>query len=180
MLTLSQNLLEISSFILHTSSDMCLLVNWQKSLLSFYGYISIFCIYICIFGTDNVFSFVGLLICFSATFLIFALLVANLPFCINKVHLIWVEQHSHAEPATLVAPHWFLEQAGNTGVHITRSNSPYLSLVAYAICGIMNGMSTNCVQNVDELKKRLLVVWYSMKYMIDSALITGTAFHKVV
>ena len=52
----------------------------------------------------------------------------------------------HTELATLSG-------GGNTGVHITRLNSPDLSLVAYTICGIMNGMSTSCVKNVNELKK---------------------------
>ena len=37
-----------------------------------------------------------------------------------------------------------------------------------------------CVQNVDELKKRMLVVWYCMEHVVDHAVITSIAFHKVV
>ena len=36
------------------------------------------------------------------------------------------------------------------------------------------------VQNVDELKKRLLVVWYDMELIVDSAVITSGSFQKVV
>jgi len=36
------------------------------------------------------------------------------------------------------------------------------------------------LQNVNELKKRLLVAWYSMEHIIDSAVIMSDAFHKVV
>jgi len=37
-----------------------------------------------------------------------------------------------------------------------------------------------CVQNVDELKQCLLVVWYGMEHIIDSAVIMSDSFHKVV
>jgi len=71
---------------------------------------------------------------------------------------------------------------GNTGVFITTSNSPDLSLVAYTICGVINSMHTRyqlCVQNVNKLK-RLLDVRYGMEHIMDSAVITNGAFHKRV
>jgi len=45
-----------------------------------------------------------------------------------------------------MSPWWCLVSgAGNTGIYVSRSNSPDLSPVAYTICGIMRGMSATCV-----------------------------------
>ena len=46
----------------------------------------------------------------------------------------------------------------NTGVHIARSNSPDLSLVAYTTCGIINNMSTSCVFKTEEASAGRLVL----------------------
>jgi len=37
-----------------------------------------------------------------------------------------------------------------------------------------------CVQNVDDLKNRLKVIWYNMERIIESAVIMSAAFYKVV
>jgi len=47
-----------------------------------------FCISICILCTDDVFSFCNFFTTVNYTVLMFALLVANWPFCINKFDLI--------------------------------------------------------------------------------------------
>ena len=70
----------------------------------------------------------------------------------------------------------------NSQVHITRSNSPDLSLMEYTICAIMNGMSTSmCVQNVAEVKTEASAGRSGLQHGThDNAVITIAAFHTIV
>ena len=53
-------------------------------------------------------------------------------------------------------------------------------LMAYTTRANVNSVYRLCVENVSELKKRLLVVWYGMELIINRAVITSSPFHKVV
>ena len=68
-------------------------------------------------------------------------------------------QHSH----TNNPQQCLVSGSGNTRVHITRSNNPDLSLVAYTICGISQKHVYKLrVQNVDKLKQCKLDVLLSI------------------
>jgi len=88
----------------------------------------------------------------------------------GKILYLWAGHRLPTQYSCTLSRFW-VSAAATTRVYITASDNSYLNLVS---CYQLR------VQNVNELKNRLLVVWYGMEVIVDSAVITSGAFHKVV